>query len=108
MGISGEGKLVQEQRSRYCRSSRAKPTLVRTNVSPRKIFPTKHEYSLDTGYSFVRAFAEQKRAPLKLWVDNGERLLPKGVSLSGHTSFRSSRDSYGGGRSLTGGEPGGQ
>ena len=101
MGILGEGKLVQERRPLYCRSSRAKQTLIETYVSTRKNFPIKHEFALDTRYSFVRAFAEQKSAPLKLWVDNEERLLPRGVSLSGHTSFRSSRAVV-----VSGGEPG--
>ena len=60
MGIWDEGKLVQERRSRYCRSSRVMQTLVGTNVSPTKNFQIKHEYALDTHYYFVRAFAEQK------------------------------------------------
>ena len=98
-GISGEGTQSKNGQSRYFRSSKAKQTSVGTNVSPRKQFPIKHEYALDTFYASVRAFEEQKRVPLKLWVDNGEILLPRGISLSAHTSFRSSRDSYGGGRS---------
>jgi hypothetical protein len=76
-GYFGRRETGPRTASRYCRSSRAKQTLVGTNVSPRKDFPIKHGYALDTRHSLVRAFAEQKRAPLKLWVDNGEILLPR-------------------------------
>ena len=59
----------------------------------------KNEHELGKRYSFVQLLSEQERVPLKLWVENGER-LPRGASLSGHTSLRSSRDFYGGGCSL--------